>query len=1497
MAVIYDDKGIGVSTTPVSKTSKSNAETIAKRYEDRGLNATVVSTGSGTYGVRLSGGSSSPPSSSSGGSSSSSSSRRSSGGGARSSSSSSSGGSSGGSSAPPSGMTPEEAIEIGKKTGLLPPWFGIIGGNAAEAGGTAGGGSSGSGGGSSGSGGRRSSSTGGSGSSGTTVARPADIPVRDTSQDNAETIAQRYRDRGYSAEVINQGGGKYAVQLGTGSLGVSPISTSVNIEKYPEPSGSGSTGGSGITPGKTYYNKRNDELVTDIWKTANIGGDTYTIVKLNQRTATGDPYYGVFKNGEPTNRGMHTDPEDYLQVLYLNYGTKEQQEAASDILNEIRTQIPTGALPNYDPNKSGARTYYPVEIIGNVTADDETYQILKMEDDRTDTKDKDLYGIYKNGKLLFGNSRFYDPETAALHVWQKYGTTGQKKEANSIIFSNSNSSGIKISEDIIAEANKNNPYYINQEIFKNAPDIPGANTYINDRTGMTATPAELPWTTSGKIKANEKTGQGGLTPDQLGIPDAETMRLNKLHYVGVGEGGRKQYVNESPYQIKFDYTPYDPDYTNIKSNIESNLNIIDRSIGNINTNISNAETSLVDLNQNLNTIKSSNSNTVWTYDLDPSKLETEAPDTYNWIKENMGFKETYTKDEAQKLTNYFIGLNQDVLKQKDMLPELQKQREQLEDTLFTVNKYEDLGYKVDVKDDKYKFSLPKASEVHSSIFGEHEATAMSSAAFMESPLAIKTVGSAIWEWATGDKKVGKTRREELAQYSLGLYENIHKGDYGGYLGDVATSPAMVQGVYIPLATMGAGYALTGLTAGGSTGASIASSTLSKVGATTAGHAFTTGAKTVMIGAGAYGIANTAGGLIQTYQERPEALPGMVAETAFTFGMAYGGYKTGQSMWKQRHTGSWKWNWNKNKAEWSPEELRRQDVKGVSDVLEYRLDNKSAFTVEGGQKVGGTNVKIRLHGIGEQLPDKDVFTSRGSGYMEWTEKGSWGSKITHTKFFDFKGAGKQVDVNFLPKDYAAYGQKSVSMLRSGGGSTGQGASIVKDWGVLKITDKGLTATEIPYDTPMGYRYNFPLPKKFTSLYKGTYETTEGIFGNQYQVGRTISFNLNTLRGSGGSGSSAGGVTGGGGGVVGSGGGGSVLNIDYSTILSSVGEKAAAVVKTTPATGATTTSFMPVAASGLSPLGSNVASADGLVMYTGSQEYDTGVQNADLGITQKDYIPTGVGTQLNLIGIQKTTGTGKGSGRRSGSGRSISVGAGLGVDLENKGAQIVSAPQQPILMPEVKPDTTTGLITGELMGESLIGGEILEPGGETKWDYDVTGEVTPGLFMGELNEQEKFEGTRTDQGQAQVQQQQQQQQQKQAQKLGLRQSQKLNLISETITVTPTISVNPTIPPPVPVPLKFPDQKEQLIKRKTRKKAKTRPPKIAKGEADKGLLSDLLSVTRSQAKFGVATHPKLTKKTWKEGAKTLYMKVPTKELKREKKKKKKKPNLLGRNKNVFM
>jgi hypothetical protein len=69
-----------------------------------------------------------------------------------------------------------------------------------------------------------------------------------------------------------------------------------------------------------------------------------------------------------------------------------------------------------------------------------------------------------------------------------------------------------------------------------------------------------------------------------------------------------------------------------------------------------------------------------------------------------------------------------------------------------------------------------------------------------------------------------------------------------------------------------------------------------------------------------------------------------------------------------------------------------------------------------------------------------------------------------------------------------------------------------------------------------------------------------------------------------------------------------------------------------------------------------------------------------------------------------------------------------------------------------------------------------------------------------------------------------------------------------------------------------------RRSKKEGKRRLKFTSKpSKQDKGLLADWLSVTQSQARYGTATHPKLTAGTWEEARQSGYMKVPTEELKR--------------------
>ncbi|MEM7819942.1 MAG: hypothetical protein QXD48_03890, partial [Candidatus Aenigmatarchaeota archaeon] len=84
-------------------------------------------------------------------------------------------------------------------------------------------------------------------------------------------------------------------------------------------------------------------------------------------------------------------------------------------------------------------------------------------------------------------------------------------------------------------------------------------------------------------------------------------------------------------------------------------------------------------------------------------------------------------------------------------------------------------------------------------------------------------------------------------------------------------------------------------------------------------------------------------------------------------------------------------------------------------------------------------------------------------------------------------------------------------------------------------------------------------------------------------------------------------------------------------------------------------------------------------------------------------------------------------------------------------------------------------------------------------------------------------------------------------------------------------------------YKNRDDQKISLKQLKKI-TLTPKIKNkfnvGHISKELKADLLSVAISQLKYGKATHPKGTKKQWKEAERRLFLRVPTKELRKMKK-----------------
>ena len=228
-------------------------------------------------------------------------------------------------------------------------------------------------------------------------------------------------------------------------------------------------------------------------------------------------------------------------------------------------------------------------------------------------------------------------------------------------------------------------------------------------------------------------------------------------------------VKPSPYLKKFGYKPDDPDYDIIKSDISSakeNIkSVVPTTLKNIKTTVGNIR----DIKSNIKTIEASKPNTKWT------------------ITDDLGTREQLSRDEAitvlkGKLPEQFKGLTGQ-FKTLTGASALGKQYKDLRTLEKTVEAYEKGGYEVDIKkDDSYKFKLPKASKVHSWLVKdpEKEKILLTSASFMESPLAIGTMIDMGASAITGDKGYSERRKEKHAEYSLGLQKSLMKDDYGGY---------------------------------------------------------------------------------------------------------------------------------------------------------------------------------------------------------------------------------------------------------------------------------------------------------------------------------------------------------------------------------------------------------------------------------------------------------------------------------------------------------------------------------------------------------------------------------------------------------------------------------------------------------------------------------------------------------------------------------------------
>lgn len=532
------------------------------------------------------------------------------------------------------------------------------------------------------------------------------------------------------------------------------------------------------------------------------------------------------------------------------------------------------------------------------------------------------------------------------------------------------------------------------------------------------------------------------------------------------------------------------------------------------------------------------------------KTISEAPEDSMW--QISGYAEPVDKETALQEIQRSIYINEKAIAQKTNIYELEEQYKKLEQQKDLLQEYQKKGYEIDETAGGYSFALPSAYEAHVGLFGKEKTDIMlTSSAFIKSPLAIGTIGSAIQSAITGDKKVQEAEQEALAQYSFGLQESLGEGPVA-YVGKVATGGAVVTGIVVPLATMGLGYGISGLQAG-ATGLSTAG-TLAKVGASTVGKGLLLLGKGVPIGIGAGAGITAVGAVSQLATEQPERLGAVLAEIGFGAGMAIAGFKAGQRLYEAR----------------IPPPPR--DILGKVTVVEEQLGGKKiGFEARGQELVSAgkgkppTKVDVYMRGTAEPSPfGKDLQITEGVGTVTYTTKPSLIGRlfgrpdVTRTQVFSLGGEARPLIQSPQQALSVARGTTQPMAGQTWGATAPQyGPTISKGLAITKQLEaldfKASQFPVLPSGTTQSQLY-----------YMGVYKTPVGVTGKAIQFGDV--FRLPSAQ----AGAGAGGI------------GGSGISIDLGTgtiavqqtgILSAVAPSIAGVVGTAvPVTLTTTIPFI-------------------------------------------------------------------------------------------------------------------------------------------------------------------------------------------------------------------------------------------------------------------------------------------------------------------------------------
>lgn len=332
---------------------------------------------------------------------------------------------------------------------------------------------------------------------------------------------------------------------------------------------------------------------------------------------------------------------------------------------------------------------------------------------------------------------------------------------------------------------------------------------------------------------------------------------------------------------------------------------------------------------------------------------------------------------------------------QDAINYFSKSIDELTQSKAYLERYKESGYLLEKTDGEYSFSLPKASEVYTSIHGkELSGVALTSASFIKSPLAIGTFASGLQYAITGDEKVRQAEFEKLSEYALGLDESIMKGEY---IQKVATSPAVFEGIVTPGLFLISGGVLS---AGASRLAPALSGIVEKVGGT--GAKIISGAKAIgtelspyvgrvtgsPIGKGLmkYGMYGAFEGqaIAETAVTRPEELGSVLGESLFGWEVSWSAMGSGlkdskylKDKWVEKDI---------QKTRGFPELKQAKDAEGygitqIQPMKQGETYFKSDVLIT--QK-GAPDITAQAYGVGtSDIPG--VTVTKGKAIYKWEQR--------------------------------------------------------------------------------------------------------------------------------------------------------------------------------------------------------------------------------------------------------------------------------------------------------------------------------------------------------------------------------------------------------------------------------------------------------------------------------------------------------------------------------